>query len=357
MTFFETNHELKKIVKMRVKSAKPGSRYQSDILNILEEQINQLFDIGFGKKGVIEIINKEFNIDINYKTFYSWYFKKQSQPKPQLPQPHQEKTIKTATEQKEEPTNTELPQKPETQNKAKTDNKENIKEKIVKEINIKSKIEYPLLTFRTAEGKREIKKILDKKQRAIIRVSDYYIKVQKDSELPKEYRGKELPKLIDDVKIWEHGIARKRTYRNEIYYKKKFGNISLLDEKLLFAEDEVLQRHISFWSDARKHDERLCSIEDPTTKKRYGIAFVPDEFISGKFNKYLKPLLDIYWEEDDLRPFYKKIMDEDNEFRELYFKKYYVGFATNVDPAKETDYMTWVEKMEYYERKKQLSNV
>ncbi|HIP44350.1 MAG TPA: hypothetical protein EYG93_03320, partial [Sulfurospirillum arcachonense] len=176
------------------------------------------------------------------------------------------------------------------------------------------------MTFRTAEGKREIKKTLDKKQRAIIRVSDYY-KVQKNSKLPKEYRGKELSKFIDGVKIWEHGIARKKTYRNDIYYKKKFENINLIDENLLFAEDEVLQRDIGFWLNAEKHDGRLCSIEDPTIKKRYGIAFVTDEFISGKFNKYLKLLLDIYYEESDLRKFYRKIMDEDKEFRELYFKK------------------------------------
>ena len=40
----------------------------------------------------------------------------------------------------------------------------------------------------------------------------------------------------------------------------------------------------------------------------------------------------------------------------IYFEKYYVGFVANVDPAEVTDYMTWVEKMEYYERKKKEKN-
>ena len=343
ISFFEGEIETKKLIKVIVKNSSPKTKISSKILNLLENKINQLLEIGLSLKMVNQIINGEFDINIHYETFKSWHRRKQNkQPKSQQ---HQE----TATEPKEEP-QPKL-QKPE-QKEEPADSKENIKENIVKEINIKPKIEYPILTFKTPEGKREIKKIIEKKQRAIIRVSDYYIKVQKDSKLPKEYRGKELPKIIDGIKIWEHGIARKRTYRNFIFFKEKFENINPLDEKLLFAEDEVFQRHIGFWTNASKHDERLCSIEDPKTKKCYGIAFVPDEFISGKFNRYLKPLLDIYWEEIDLRKFYKEIMDEDKEFRELYFKKYYVGFAANVDPAKETDYMSWVEKMEYYERKK-----
>ena len=143
-------------------------------------------------------------------------------------------------------------------------------------------------------------------------------------------------------------------YLNERYFEKRF-KIDEFDAKFLFAEDEAKQVKLSIFNiSGDRQDEELCSITD-TTGKIYGVAIIPDEIIDGKVGN-LKDLLNIYWEVKDLRPFYKTLMDKDENFRKIYFEKYYVGFVANVDPAEVTDYMTWVEKMEYYERKKKEKN-
>ena len=132
ISFFEGEIETKKLIKVIVKNSSPKTKISSKILNLLENKINQLLEIGLSLKMVNQIINGEFDINIHYETFKSWHRRKQNkQPKSQQPQQRQ----KTAIEPKEEPAKTELPQKPEqklkepeTQNKAKTDDIDNNKE-------------------------------------------------------------------------------------------------------------------------------------------------------------------------------------------------------------------------------------
>ena len=81
MNFFDDDIEIKKIVKMVVENSDPKTKISGKILDLLEDKINQLLEIGLSLKMVNQIINGKFDVNIHYETFKSWYRRKQHQEK------------------------------------------------------------------------------------------------------------------------------------------------------------------------------------------------------------------------------------------------------------------------------------